>query len=240
MNIGQRLDNLHLWFKQNRWMWIFTIGTRLSLVVGFLGAGIVKIMGERFTDLHNLHPMGQYLQAVYETGYYYTFIGVMQVIAAILLLIPRTVILGVFIYLPIILNICILSWSVRFDGSLFTSPLMVIACLYLLWWHYDRVKYILPFKINQLSCALPKQKMNNKFPWVFALFVAATLVGVTAFSATIFEVMPRNTIEECKKEFENTNRTTAGVNFCDCVHTTNATLDACIEQYDNTPDDDDI
>lgn len=127
MNIANRLDKLHLWFRQNRWLWLFTLGTRLLLVAGFLGPGYVKITGERFTDLHNNQPMGHYLQALFETGYYYTFIGILQILAAILLLFPRTVILGVMIYLPIILNICILSWSVRFEGSLFTSPLMVIA-----------------------------------------------------------------------------------------------------------------
>ena len=36
----------------------FTIFTRLALAAGFLPAGYVKIIGERFTDLHNNQPMG--------------------------------------------------------------------------------------------------------------------------------------------------------------------------------------
>lgn len=89
--------------------------------------------------------MGNYLEALHRTGYYYTFIGVMQVTAALLLLIPRTATLGAFLYFPIILNICVLSFAVRFEGSLLSSPLMVLANLYLLCWDYDKWKLILPF-----------------------------------------------------------------------------------------------
>ncbi|RYY31757.1 MAG: DoxX family protein, partial [Sphingobacteriaceae bacterium] len=145
MNLSTQLDTIHADIRGNKWMRYFTTFTRLALVAGFLPAGYVKIIGERFTDLHNNQPMGHYLEAIHHTGYYYTFVGYAQIFAAILLLIPRTVVLGTLIYLPIILNICILSLAVRFEGSLLTSPLMVIACLYLLCWHYDRIKYILPF-----------------------------------------------------------------------------------------------
>jgi hypothetical protein len=69
--------------------------------------------------------------------------------AAIMLLIPRTVTLGAFLYFPIILNICILTYATRFDGSLFTAPLMTLANLYILGWNYEKWKYILPF--NRLA-----------------------------------------------------------------------------------------
>ena len=236
MKVIQKLDNLHLWFRQNWWLRFFTLFTRFALAIGFIFPGYVKIIGERFTDLHNNQPMGHYLQALFETGYYYTFIGIMQIVAGVLLLIPRTVLLGVIIYLPIILNICILSWSVRFEGSLFTSPLMVIACLYLLWWHFDRVKYLLPLQAKSLPAVVPKQELNKKFPWAFFMFVAVTLVGVTAFAVTAFEVMPRNTLGDCNAQFKGTNRTSAGAEFCNCIHINGQPLDKCLEQYEAAAD----
>ncbi|RZK71668.1 MAG: DoxX family protein, partial [Pedobacter sp.] len=139
MSLTEKLDRFHAKVRSNIWMRYFTVFTRLALVAGFLPAGYVKIIGERFTDLHNNQPMGHYLEALHHTGYYYTFVGYAQILAAILLLIPRTVVLGTLLYLPIILNICILSFAVRFEGSLLTAPLMVIACIYLLCWHYDRI-----------------------------------------------------------------------------------------------------
>jgi uncharacterized membrane protein YphA (DoxX/SURF4 family) len=160
MSISSTLDRLHSRAKENSWLWFFGIFCRLSLAAGFIPSGIVKITGERFASgLSANHPMGHYLEALHTTGYYYTFIGVVQVIAAIMLLIPRTVTLGAFLYFPIILNICILSFAVRFEGSIFTAPLMVLANLYLLGWNYEKWKYILPFNhLQNENSLLTKQK----------------------------------------------------------------------------------
>lgn len=106
-----------------------------------------------------------------------------------------------------------------------------------MWWNYDRVKYILPFKQDSLPCALPKQALSNKFPWLFSIFVACTLVGVTAFAVTIFDFLPRNTIEDCKAQFKETNRTNAGMEFCNCIHTNGEPLEKCMDEYFSAPDD---
>jgi uncharacterized membrane protein YphA (DoxX/SURF4 family) len=174
MNFNLKLDAVHAKARANKWMRYFTTFTRLALVAGFLPAGYVKIIGERFTDLHNNQPMGHYLEALHHTGYYYTCIGYAQVLAALLLLIPRTVVLGTLLYLPIILNICILSLAVRFEGSLLTAPLMVIACIYILCWHYDRIKYILPFNNPPFTPSLS----DNLFPTLFFTAVVATFLVV--------------------------------------------------------------
>ena len=146
MSISSTLDRLHSGAKQNSWLWLFSIFCRLSLALGFIPAAIVKLMDERFASgLHAKHPMGHYLEALHLTGYYYTFIGIVQLAAAVFLLIPRTVTLGAFLYFPVILNITVLTYATRFDGSLFTAPLMTLANLYLLGWNYEKWKYILPF-----------------------------------------------------------------------------------------------
>ena len=87
MSIYSHLDQLHLQARGNRWLWLFAIFNRVALAAGFLPSGLTKVLGERFTDLAVNHPMGHYLDALYQTGYYYTSIGVMQVTAAILLLV---------------------------------------------------------------------------------------------------------------------------------------------------------
>jgi hypothetical protein len=150
MSISSTLERLHAQAKSNSWLWLFSIFCRLALALGFIPAAIVKLIDERFASgLHARHPMGHYLEALHQTGYYYTFIGAAQLAAAIFLLIPRTVTLGAFLYFPIILNITILTYATRFDGSLFTAPLMTLANLYLLGWNYEKWKYILPF--NRLA-----------------------------------------------------------------------------------------
>ena len=160
MSISSTLDRLHSEAKQNLWLWLFSIFCRLSLALGFIPAAIVKLIDERFASgLHANHPMGHYLEALHQTGYYYTFIGVVQLLAAIFLLIPRTVTLGAFLYFPVILNITILTYATRFDGSLFTAPLMTLANLYLLGWNYEKWKYILPFNRPANDNNAAKQKI---------------------------------------------------------------------------------
>ena len=95
-------------------------------------------MGERFTALPSNHPLGHYFDALHLTGYYYTFIGIGQLMAALLLLIPRTALLGAMLYFPIIVNICVLTYAVRFEGTRIAT-LMLLANLFLLAWDYDRL-----------------------------------------------------------------------------------------------------
>src|SRR3954467_6703265 len=98
MRCSAKFLQLYIEAKQNSWLRYFAVFNRVALAAGFLPAGFVKITGERFTALSVNHPMGHYLEALHLTGYYYTFIGLAQVIAAILLLIPRTVLLGALVY----------------------------------------------------------------------------------------------------------------------------------------------
>ena len=105
MSLSSQLDRIHLRARGNKWLRLFAIFCRVALAAGFIPSGMQKVLGERFTVLAINHPMGNFLEAFHHTGYYYPFVGVMQVLAAILLLIPRTVTIGAFIYLPIILNI---------------------------------------------------------------------------------------------------------------------------------------
>jgi uncharacterized membrane protein YphA (DoxX/SURF4 family) len=160
MSISSKLDLLHFRVRQNKWLRYFAVFNRIGLALGFLPSGFVKIAGERFTDLSVRHPMGNYLEALHRTGFYYTFIGVLQVTAAFLLLIPRTATIGALIYFPIILNIFVLTMAVRFEGSWISSPLMVLANLYLLCWDYHKLKFIFPWEKANTTVSNPRlQKM---------------------------------------------------------------------------------
>lgn len=230
MKILSEFNQLYLEAKGNRWFNYFTVFNRIALAAGFLPSGFIKIMGERFTSLSVNHPMGHYLEALHLTGYYYTFIGIVQVTAAILLLIPRTATLGAILYFPIILNICILSLAMRFDGSLLSSPLMVLANLYLLCWDYNKLKFILPF--NHSVDEIPKPKvLSNKFPAVFFGGAAATVVILVLVLTNVYSIMPRNTLSDCKAQCGNSNNPGACNNFCDCIHKDGQPIGKCVDEY---------
>ncbi len=237
MRISTTLDRLHLQAKQNRWLRYFAIFNRVALAAGFIPSGFVKIMGERFTSLSVNHPMGHYLEALHHTGYYYTSIGILQMAAAILLLIPRTATLGAVIYFPIILNICILSLAVRFEGSLLSSPLMVLANLYLLCWDYDKLKYILPFHHATTPDALPKPRISNSaFPTYFFAGVIATVFTLVMLLRNVYSIQPRNTLSDCRGQCEGSSKSEACYEFCDCLHKEGQPLDKCLEAYNKAPE----
>src|SRR5678816_3871591 len=179
MKLLANLDHLYDECKRNRWLRYFAIFCRIALALGFIPSGMVKVMGERFTALPDNHPLGHYFDALYLTGYYYTFIGVGQLITALLLLVPRTALLGAIFYFPIILNICVLTYAVRFEGTRIAT-LMLLANLFLLAWDYPRLKTILPFSRHDRDHHVVE---TNRFPVFFFACVFATAVSVIIINA---------------------------------------------------------
>ncbi len=231
MSIASGLDRLHRRARANRWLGYFAVFNRIALAAGFLPSGMQKVLGERFTVLSVNHPMGAYLEAFHHTGYYYPFVGAMQVTAAILLLIPVTATLGAVLYFPIILNICILSMAVRFDGSLVTAPLMVLANLFLLCWDYHKLKFIFPFNRRAADAGLPKgEELRGRFPWGFFGGVGLA-IGVVITHMLVYEIRPHNSISDCKNQCEESDFPEACLAFCDCIHVEGRPLEECLEEY---------
>lgn len=137
------LTGLHQRVRSNVWLQRFTIFTRVMLALGFTPSGLTKVLGNRFTLLTVDTPIGFFFEALYRTGAYWRFIGLCQLTAALLLLIPRTATLGAVIYFPIILNIFVITVSMHFRGTPFITGLMLLASTYLLCWDYDKLKGIL-------------------------------------------------------------------------------------------------
>ncbi|RYU93624.1 DoxX family protein [Emticicia agri] len=228
-----KLDQIHAQLRKNVWLQYFSIFCRVALAAGFIPSGLVKIFDERFTDLSVNHPMGHYLEALYYTGYYYTFIGILQVTAAILLLIPRTATLGALLYFPIILNITILSLAVRFVGSHISSPLMVLACLFLILWDYHKIKYILPFNEPPEHKVLrAKTERIRSFPWKFAVGAFAALVVLITVLVNMYNIEPYNTLKDCARQAKNSKNPKATDDFCNCIHTEGKPLNKCLDAYE--------
>jgi len=136
-------DRLHASARQLGPLYRLAIISRLLLALGFLPTGLVKLLGHRFTSISTDHSVGAFFEAMYQTGYYWNFLGAGQVTAAILLLLPRTSTLGAVLFFPIILNITVLTWSIQFKGTIYITALMLLANTFLLCWDYDRLRAIL-------------------------------------------------------------------------------------------------
>lgn len=115
------------------------LASRLLLAMAFLPTGLVKVMGYRFTRLPVENPVGFFFEAMYQTGWYWNFLGWGQVIAAILLILPRTHFLGAILFLPILVNIVAVTWSIGFGLTGWITLAMLVANVFLLCWEADRV-----------------------------------------------------------------------------------------------------
>lgn len=232
MNIPSKLHQVYTEAKSNRWYHYFAIFCRIMLALAFIISGIVKISGERFAaGLPVNNPLGHYFEALHQTEYYYTFIGISQLVVAVLLLIPRTAHLGALMYFPVILNICILTYAVRFEGTRITT-FMLLASLYLLCWYYDRLKCLLPFKhFEQYDGPQSEKPLSNRFPFLFFGSVIATLAVIIIVNIYMYDIRPGNSPEECTNGCPGNSNPVACEAFCDCIYNQGKPLRVCLDAY---------
>lgn len=227
-----KLEQYYLEAKENKWYLYFAVFCRWALAIAWIISGLVKIKGERFAaGLSSNHPLGQYFDALQNTGYYYTFIGVGQVIVAVLLIIPRTAFLGAISSFPIILNICVLTYAVRFEGTR-AATFMLLANIFLLCWDYNRLKIMLLFKQDRLHDYSTNEKtLKQKFPFLFFIGVVATLIAVVFINNIMYDIRPGNEPAECWNGCPYNSNPKACEEFCDCIHNQGKPLDQCLEEY---------
>ena len=174
MKLETALDNLHAKVTSNKVLQIFTAFTRILLFIGFTPPSIKKILNQPFTILPDSNPVGHYFNALYQTGFYYQFIGWAQLTAAVLLLFPRTAHIGALMFLPIIVNIAVLTTSVGFVGTWLVTILMSLAAAYLVAWDYDRLKPVF-FSKRTENAGL----MKLEYVWLPLLFMfGGTFVAI--------------------------------------------------------------
>jgi uncharacterized membrane protein YphA (DoxX/SURF4 family) len=227
------MEEIYYEAKSDKWFQNFAVFCRVALAASFLPAGFVKIMGERFAaGLPSNNPLGHYFDALHLTGYYYTFIGIAQVIIAILLLIPRTSLLGALMYFPIIINICVLTYATRFDGTRLNT-MLVLASLFLLIWHYDRIKHILPFKQPKTDLPVLKKPLGKRLRIIFFGGCISVLAIVIIGTFYLWEIMPGNSEEECRNGCATRP---AACEFCDCIYVEGKPLDSCLAKFNKAKD----
>jgi hypothetical protein len=145
MTLEARLDALHARARQNPILQRLAPITRILFAVAFIPTSLVKVLGHRFTTVGVDTPIGFFFEALYQSGGYWRFLGAMQLLAGVLVLFPRTATIGAVIFFPIILNIFVITVALHFTGTPFITGPMLLGCVFLLCWDYDRLKPLLWF-----------------------------------------------------------------------------------------------
>lgn len=225
-----RIEKIYYEAKADKWFKRFAAFCRIILALSFIPSGFIKITGERFTGLPLNNPLGHYFDVLRHTGFYYNFIGIVQIITAIFLLIPRTDMLGALMYFPIIANICVLTFTTRFDGTRGTT-MMALASLFLLAWDYDRLKYILPFGHFQPKMPVVKENLGMRLRILFFGGSFAVISFIIIGTFWLFEIVPGNSEEECRNQCASSKNPGACEVFCDCIYRKGQSLDSCLATY---------
>ena len=111
---------------------------RYLMGFAFVWASIVKIRGERFTSISVSDPVGYFFEAMYKTDFYWNFLGWAQFIAGVLLMTQHFASFGAFVFLPVILNVCVITWSINFGSGTPVITFMLVGTIGLLAWDYKR------------------------------------------------------------------------------------------------------
>ena len=231
-----RIEEFYYEAKSDKWFQGFDLFCRIALAASFFPTGLVKIMGQRFAEgLSSNNPLGHYFDALYLTGYYYTFIGIAQIIVAILILIPRTSFLGVLMYFPIIVNICVLTYATRFAGTR-ANTMLLLACLFLLIWNYDRLKYLLSYQRPRIEPPELKKPLGIRLRIIFFGGSIAILAFIIIGTFYLWEIGPGNSEAECRSQCFGSKNPVTCEEFCDCIYKYGKPLDSCLAAFNKAKD----
>lgn len=129
---------------------IFIIYTRYLIGGAFVFASLIKIKGLRFTSesgaLNPINSAWHFFETMYQSGLYWKFIGIAQLIAGFLLMTQKFSKLGALLNLPIIVNIFIITLSYYFAFTPVITGLMLLANLILIIWEWNEIKIL--FNLN--------------------------------------------------------------------------------------------
>lgn len=140
--------------KDKFWIQLIVIYTRYLLGGAFVFASLIKIKGQRFTALSGetapIHSAWHFFETMYQSGPYWIFLGLGQLIAGFFLMTQRYSKLGALVNLPIIANIFVITLSYDFAFTPVIVTAMLLANLCLIFWEWGELKILinLPYVPN--------------------------------------------------------------------------------------------
>lgn len=134
--------------KRKETLKIFTIYLRYLIGGAFVFAGFGKLMGGRFIPAGSMQipiegmVLDVFFETLFRTGIWWRFIGFGQVLAGLLLATQRWSTLGAILFLPISLNVFMITISMDFHGTPIVTGLILLGNLWLLFWDYTRLRIL--------------------------------------------------------------------------------------------------
>jgi uncharacterized membrane protein YphA (DoxX/SURF4 family) len=115
-------------------MHLVIVNLRILIGFAFVPAGLKKVLRQPFTDPDNHGPFHDFLHAFQATGFFYQFVGIVQLTAAALLFSQRWARAGALLVLPVITAITVFCWSTGVYPTATVATLMLLGVAALLIW----------------------------------------------------------------------------------------------------------
>ena len=164
---------------------LFVIYVRYLIGGAYAFSGMGKAIGERFIQAgsQQIPPTGMtldvFFETLYRTGLWWQFLGWGQLMAGFLLVTQRWSTLGAVAFLPISLNVFLITLSMDFHGTPLITGLMVLANLGLLAWDYAKLTpLLLPNRNMNLSLPVRADQLGHPHYWEgLGLFLFLTSIS---------------------------------------------------------------
>ncbi len=124
--------------RQTRWLSVVVVNLRFLIGFAFIPAALKKLLDQPFTDPTNQGPFHDFLHAFHATGWFYQFVGAMQLVAAVLLFTQRFATVGAVLALPILSTITVFCWSTRVYPTATIATLMWLGTVGLVVWDFHK------------------------------------------------------------------------------------------------------
>ncbi|MBP9086757.1 MAG: hypothetical protein KBG15_11600, partial [Kofleriaceae bacterium] len=181
--------------RRRRGAHLVVINLRILLAFAFLPAGVKKVLLQPFTDSSNHSRFHDFLHAFLATGWFYQFVGVLQLLVAFLLFSQRFTLAGAALALPIITAITAFTWSTAVPFTATVVTLMLLGVVALLLWELPRWR---PLLDGQAAAAAeltdPHTKattlVNLTYWRLCGLLIALTYLGLCIFSGGVYRPRP--------------------------------------------------
>jgi len=132
------MERLLLRARRTRWITVCIVNLRILIGFAFVPAGLKKLLAQPFTDPQNTGPFHDFLHAFHATGWFYQFVGVLQLVTATLLITQRFATIGALLALPILTAITAFCWSTHVYPTATVATLMLLGTLALVLWDFHR------------------------------------------------------------------------------------------------------
>ncbi|MBA3393800.1 MAG: hypothetical protein H0T89_14220 [Deltaproteobacteria bacterium] len=165
--------------RRTRWAHLVVANLRILIGFAFLPAALKKLVGEPFTDPANTGRFHDFLHAFHATGWFYRFVGVMQLVVAILLCTQRYALVGALLALPILTAITAFCWSTGVYPTATVATLMLLGTAGLVVWDHERWRGIFATTLAEAPAPAPAPIDLRRWAWcglaVFVLYACLCL-----------------------------------------------------------------